>query len=64
MQDWKYQLATKPIQGFDLAHQLSRLRYAKSISDGEAELIYRTIAENLNTYDQVTEVRCRNAYLS
>ncbi|KAI0760198.1 spindle pole body interacting protein [Fomes fomentarius] len=54
--DWKQQVATKPIQGFDLGHQLSRLRYAKSISDGEAESIYRVLAENLNTYDQVTEL--------
>ena len=50
-------MATKPIQGFDLLHQLSRLRYAKAIPDGEAELIFRSIAENLHTYDQVTEVR-------
>ena len=52
-------LATKPIQGFDLAHQLSRLRYAKMISDGEAELIFRSISESVHTYEQVTEVRHR-----
>ncbi len=57
LQDWKRSLARNPIQGFDLAHQLSRLRYAKSISDGEAELIFRTLAECLHSYDQVTEVR-------
>ena len=50
-------LATKPIQGFDLSHQLARLRYAKSITDREAEAIFRAITENLHTYDQVTEVR-------
>ncbi|KAI0739001.1 mesa protein [Daedaleopsis nitida] len=54
-EDWKQGMATNPIKGFDLAHQLSRLRYAKTISDGEAELIYRTLTDNLNTYDQVTE---------
>ncbi|KAI9067011.1 spindle pole body interacting protein [Trametes sanguinea] len=54
--DWKHVVATNPIQGFDLPHQLSRLRFAKSMSDGEAELIFRTIAENLHTYDQVTEL--------
>ncbi|KAI0631091.1 spindle pole body interacting protein [Trametes polyzona] len=54
--DWKHALATNPIQGFDLSHQLSRLRFAKNMPDGEAELIFRTIAENLQTYDQVTEL--------
>ncbi|KAI0720675.1 mesa protein [Cerioporus squamosus] len=54
--DWKQSLARNPIQGFDLAHQLSRLRYAKSISDGEAELIFRSLAECLHSYDQVTEL--------
>lgn len=49
-------LATDSIQGFDIAHQLWRLRYAKKMSDGEAELIMRTIATNLQTYDQVTQV--------
>ena len=56
-QDIKHSLATKPIQGFDLLHQLARLRYAKSISDREAEAIFRALAENLYTYDHVTEVR-------
>ncbi|KAI0642652.1 spindle pole body interacting protein [Trametes meyenii] len=54
--DWKSTLTTNPIQGFDLPHQLSRLRFAKSMSDGEAELIFRAISENLQTYDQVTEL--------
>lgn len=49
-------MATNPIQGFDLPHQLSRLRFAKNMPDGEAELIFRTIAECLHSYDQVTEV--------
>lgn len=49
-------LATDPIQGFDMAHQLWRLRHARKISEGEAELIMRTIATNLQTYDQVTQV--------
>ena len=58
-------VATNPIQGFDLPHQLSRLRFAKSMSDGEAELIFRTISENLHSYDQVTEVSpCRASCLS
>ncbi|KAH9855323.1 spindle pole body interacting protein [Lenzites betulinus] len=54
--DWKQILATDPIQGFDLAHQLSRLRFAKNMSNSEAELIFRTIVENLQNYEQVTEL--------
>ena len=50
-------MPSKPIQGFDLFHQLSRLRYAKTISDSEAEWIFRFMTENLHNYDQVTEVR-------
>ena len=49
-------LATDPIQKFDVLHQLYRLRHAKKMSDGEAELIMRTLAANLQTYDQVTQV--------
>ena len=55
-QDFRKMLATDPIQGFDVAHQLWRLRHAKRISDGEAEVVMRTIASNLQTYDQVTQV--------
>ncbi|OBZ67772.1 Protein mesA [Grifola frondosa] len=54
--DWKKIWSMGPIQGFDLVHQLSRLRYAKRMPDGEVELIMRTLAENLQTYDQVTEL--------
>ena len=48
-----------------MPHQLARLRYAKSISDREAEAIFRALADNVNNYDQVTEVcdlrtRCQN----
>lgn len=38
-------------------HQLSRLRLAKNLPDVEAELIVRTISENIRTYEQVVEVR-------
>ncbi|KAI0819413.1 spindle pole body interacting protein [Trametes gibbosa] len=54
--DWKQSLATNPIRGFDLSHQLARLRFAKNMLNGEAELIFRTMVENLQTYDQVTEL--------
>ncbi|KAJ7122034.1 stabilization of polarity axis-domain-containing protein [Mycena crocata] len=44
------------IQGFDVAHQLFRLRNAKSMSEGEVTTITRTLAENVKTYDQVVEL--------
>lgn len=56
------QLRENPMQGFDVPHQLWRLRHAKRITDGEAELIMRSIAENVQTYDQVTEVRLSCSY--
>lgn len=37
-------------------HQLSRLRLVKNLSDAEVELIVRSIAENLRTYEQIIEV--------
>ncbi|EMD35474.1 hypothetical protein CERSUDRAFT_116221 [Gelatoporia subvermispora B] len=55
-QDFRKQLAMNPIQGFDLPHQIWRLRNAKMMPDGEAELIMRKIAENVQTYDQITEL--------
>lgn len=44
------------IQGFDVAHQLFRLRNAKSMSEAEVTTIMRALAENVKTYDQIVEV--------
>jgi hypothetical protein len=55
-QDFQRAQATNSVKGFDVLHQLFRLRYAKTISDDEVEFIMRTIAENVQTYDQVIEV--------
>ncbi|KAH7913559.1 docking domain of Afi1 for Arf3 in vesicle trafficking-domain-containing protein [Hygrophoropsis aurantiaca] len=44
------------VQGFDLIHQLSRLRLVKNIPDAEVELIVRSISENVQSYDQVVEL--------
>ena len=52
-----------PIQGIDVAHQLWKLRHARYMTDGEVELIMRTLAENIHSYDQVTEVRQRSPNL-
>ncbi|KIJ61626.1 hypothetical protein HYDPIDRAFT_115800 [Hydnomerulius pinastri MD-312] len=54
--DFRKHQATNAIQGFDLLHQLSRLRLVKNLSDGEVELIVRSIAENVQSYEQVVEL--------
>ncbi|OAX42604.1 spindle pole body interacting protein [Rhizopogon vinicolor AM-OR11-026] len=56
VQDSKKYRATAPIQGFDVTHQLSRLRMVKNLPDAEVELIVRSIAESLRTYEQVVEI--------
>ncbi|KAL5481024.1 hypothetical protein ACEPAI_9965 [Sanghuangporus weigelae] len=56
MVDFQHALQTKPIQGFDVYHQIVRLKTVKNMSDQEAELIMRTLAENVQTYDQVVEL--------
>ncbi len=57
IQDFARALQQNAIQGFDVVHQLWRLRNTKSMSEAEVELIMRTMAENVQTYDQVVEVR-------
>lgn len=54
--DFQNAIATKPIQGFDLTHQLVRLKTVKNLPDAEVDLIMRTLVENVQTYDQVVEV--------
>lgn len=54
--DFNKMREASPIQGVDVSHQLWRLRHAKQMPDGEVELIMRTLAENVQTYDQVTEL--------
>jgi len=56
LKDFQRSLATDAIQGVDIYHQLSRLRHGKNLPDAEVELMMRTFAENLQSYDQVVEV--------
>ncbi|KAK6996988.1 protein mesa [Favolaschia claudopus] len=44
------------IQGFDVTHQLFRMRNAKHMSDGEVTAITRTLAESIKTYEQAVEL--------
>ncbi|KZS96252.1 spindle pole body interacting protein [Sistotremastrum niveocremeum HHB9708] len=54
--DFRAYLETNAIQGFDLAHQIGRLRNAKNMADGEMDLIVRTLVERVRSYEQVVEV--------
>lgn len=54
--DFQKSLTTDAIQGVDIYHQLLRLRHGKHLADTEVELMMRTFAENLQSYDQVIEV--------
>ncbi|KAG2136725.1 docking domain of Afi1 for Arf3 in vesicle trafficking-domain-containing protein [Suillus clintonianus] len=56
VEDFRKYRATAAIQGFDLSHQLSKLRLVKNLPDAEVELIVRSIADSLRTYEQVVEL--------
>ncbi|KAI0301650.1 spindle pole body interacting protein [Multifurca ochricompacta] len=56
-EDFKRSLATSAIRGFDINHQLWRLRNVKHMPDAEVELIMRTMVNSVQTYNQVVEVR-------
>jgi hypothetical protein len=55
LQDFQADLANRTIKGFDVHYQLSRLRNAKNMSEAEAELIYCSLGNAVNTYEQVIE---------
>jgi hypothetical protein len=55
-QDFARYHETCAIRGFDVLHQLGRLRLSKNVPDVEMEAIARAIAENLKSYEQVVEV--------
>ncbi|KAF8161054.1 mesa protein [Crassisporium funariophilum] len=54
-QDYTKHQANSAIKGFDVLHQLFRLRYTKNMLDSEALAIMRSLAEGIKTYDQVVE---------
>ena len=55
-QDFARYHETCAIRGFDVLHQLGRLRLSKNVPDVEMEAIARAIADNLKSYEQVIEV--------
>ena len=44
------------MKNIDIAHQINRLRSAKGMCASEALMIFRTLANNADTYEQVVEV--------
>lgn len=56
VQDYAKYQANNSIKGFDILHQLFRLRYNKNMLDSEALAIMRSLADGVKTYDQVVEV--------
>ncbi|KAI0064359.1 spindle pole body interacting protein [Artomyces pyxidatus] len=55
-EQFKRSLSVNAIQGFDVVHQLWRLRHVKNMQDAEVELIMRTFVETVQAYDQVVEL--------
>ena len=47
----------RAITGFDLHHQLGRLRRARKMTASECELIFSTIARSVRSSEQIIEVR-------
>jgi hypothetical protein len=56
IQDFNKAQSSNPIKGFDVLHQLYRLRYAKKMADTETITIMRVLAENTKSYEQCVEV--------
>ncbi|TFK44659.1 docking domain of Afi1 for Arf3 in vesicle trafficking-domain-containing protein [Crucibulum laeve] len=54
--DYAKQQISSPIRGFDVLHQLFRLRYTKNMVDTEVLMIMRSLADNVKTYEQVVEL--------
>ncbi|KAL0956922.1 hypothetical protein HGRIS_003026 [Hohenbuehelia grisea] len=56
VEDFNLMQATNAIQGFDVLHQLVRLRHARTMPDAEVALVMRTLTENVKSYEQVVEL--------
>jgi hypothetical protein len=51
-----HQIEGRAIRGFDLQHQISRLRFGKKMSSEEVEAIYWKLRDSIQTDEQVIEV--------
>lgn len=62
LEDFAHHLAHAPIRNFDVFHQILRLKHAsgaRKMSDAEAHMIMKGLADGVKGYDQVVEVRCQ-----
>ncbi|WVW84697.1 hypothetical protein I302_106731 [Kwoniella bestiolae CBS 10118] len=53
--DWQSRMKKRSV-GFDVQHQIARLRLAKNMSDAEAEAIFGALNNGIRNYDQVVEL--------
>ncbi|CAE6467511.1 unnamed protein product [Rhizoctonia solani] len=54
--DFKAHLENRHIKTIDINHLVSRLRYGRNMSDGEAEMIMRSLCAYVQTYEEVVEL--------
>ncbi|KXN90637.1 Protein mesA [Leucoagaricus sp. SymC.cos] len=54
--DYETLSASSAIRGFDVLHQLFRVRHGKNMADSEILAIMRALADNVKTYEQVVEL--------
>lgn len=54
--DFAAHLENRHIQDIDINHLVSRLRNGRNMSDGEAEMIMRSLWACVQTYDQIVEL--------
>jgi hypothetical protein len=57
--DWiaREQDSNRPVKGFDLHHQISRLRLGKKMSNDEVEAVLRTLRDTIRSDEQIIQVR-------
>ncbi|CAE7085332.1 unnamed protein product [Rhizoctonia solani] len=54
--DFKVHLENRHIKNIDINHLVSRLRYGRNMSDGEADMIMRSLCAYVQTYEEVVEL--------
>ncbi|KAL5633175.1 hypothetical protein ACGC1H_003614 [Rhizoctonia solani] len=54
--DFRAHLDNRHIKTIDINHLVSRLRYGRNMSDGEADMIMRSLCAYVQTYEEVVEL--------
>ncbi|EUC59750.1 MesA protein [Rhizoctonia solani AG-3 Rhs1AP] len=55
-EDFRAHLDNRQIKTIDINHLVSRLRYGRNMSDGEADMIMRSLCAYVQTYEEVVEL--------